>query len=275
MPIIDELPLRQCALAVSVLADIDLTPADDGVVLPRASAGRVGTAGASGTAGVLVRWEALAEAVGGYPTHSEIARHRVTTLLRLHRLAMELEGEAKQRFHSAARVMALPVGHAEHPGASWVQQPLRGNALQLGIGVQGLLDEPDRAVPVPLSVLQAIGVEPADWWPPLREHAERMGALCATRLTRGGTNGVIRPVGGCDVLALLSSRSLRRHLAEGDGSGLRALAIPTRRRGWYDTSHIDPAFVQAAWSLTDELDRGLPRPVLVTSDEVSIPYLGD
>jgi hypothetical protein len=97
-----------------------------------------------------------------------------------------------------------------------------------------------------------------------------MGALAAARLGRDGTEGVIRPVGGCDVLALLASPSLRRHLATGDGSGLRAVAVPMRRRGWYDLSRIDPAFVGAAWSATDEIDRGVAHPLLVTAEEVSL-----
>jgi hypothetical protein len=86
-----------------------------------------------------------------------------------------------------------------------------------------------------------------------------MGALAAARLARDGVSGVIRPVGGCDVLALLSSRTLRRHLAAADGSGMRSVAVPTRRRGWFDITRVDPAFVRAAWSLTDEF-AGLTAP---------------
>jgi hypothetical protein len=259
MPIIDGVPLRQCALAVSVLDDVDLTPTEDGVLLP-------------GTPDVVVGWEAIQDAVGNHPVQGDVARRRVSMLLRLHRLAADLGPEAARRFHNAARVVALPPGHADHPGPGWVQQPLRGRALELGIGVQGLLDEPDRSVSVPPSVLRMIGVEPTDWWPPLREHAERMGALAAARLVRGNDSNLIRPVGGCDVLALLSSRSLRRHICESDGSGLQALAVPTRRRGWYDVRQVDPEFVQVAWSLTDEHERGLPIPLLVTADEVSLPF---
>jgi hypothetical protein len=258
MPMIDEVPLRQCALAVSVLEDIDLVPAPDGVRLP-------------GEPAVVVSWETIADAIGTHPTDSVVARHRVTSLLRLHRLAADLGEDAGQRFHNAARVVALPPGHAEHPGPGWVQQPLRGGALDLGIGVQGLIGEADLTAPLPPSVLRAIDVDPTDWWPPLREHAERMGALSAARLIRGSTSGLLRPVGGCDVLALLSSRSLRQHLADADATGLRALSVPTRRRGWYDVGPVDPAFVRAAWSLTDEHERGLPQPVMITADEVALP----
>jgi hypothetical protein len=129
----------------------------------------------------------------------------------------------------------------------------------------------ERVTPLPPGVALAAGVDTVRWWPHLKRHADRMGALAAARLGRDGTaEGVIRPVGGCDVLALLASPSLRRHLATGDGTGMRAIAVPMRRRGWYDLNRIDPAFVGAAWSATEELDRGLPRPLLVTADEVGL-----
>jgi hypothetical protein len=259
MPTVDTPPLRQCVLAVSVLRDLDVVPSDSGVVLP-------------GPRSALVEWTAIRDTVGAEDPGGPIARRRVENLLRLHGVASDLGATAAERFRSASRVVALPPGHAEHLGAGWVQEPLRGGALDLGIGVLGLIGELDRTTLVPPSVLRAIDVDGEDWWPGLREHAERMGSLSATRLTRDGDSGVVRPVGGCDVLALLSSRTLRRHLADGDGSGMRALAVPTRRRGWFDVSQIDPAFIRAAWSLTDEHERGMPVPVLVTADEVTLPF---
>jgi hypothetical protein len=259
MSTLEALHLRQCVLAVSVLGDLDIVPMDTGVLLP-------------GRRGVVVEWSAIAAAVAGHQPNDLIARRRVENLLRLHRLAIDLGADAPQHFHAASRVVALPEGHGEHPGSGWTQETLRGGALELGIGVHGLLGELDRAAPVPPSVMRALGVSPDRWWPRLREHADRMGALSAARLSRDGDSGVIRPVGGCDVLALLSSRTLRRHISDADGSGMRSLAVPTRRRGWYDASRVDPAFVQAAWSLTDEQERGLPAPVLVTADDVTIPF---
>jgi len=259
MRTVDTPPLRQCVLAVSVLRDLDLTPSDSGVLLP-------------GPRTATVEWTAIHDAVGSHDPSGPIARRRVENLLRLHRVASDLGAAAAERFRSASRVVALPPAHAEHPGADWVREPLRGNALDLGIAVIGLVGEMDRTIPVPPSVLRAIEVDAQDWWPGLREHAERMGSLSAARLTRDGITGLIRPVGGCDVLALLSSRTLRRHLADSDGTGLRALAVPTRRRAWFDISQVDPAFVRAAWSLTDEHERGLPVPLLVTADEVSLPF---
>jgi hypothetical protein len=260
----DHMTLRRCVLAVSVLADVDVVPSDDGVVLP-------------GPPTVTVGWEEIAAAAGREPT-GDVARVRVEELLRLHAVVAGLGAGAAERLRSAARVVALPPGHADHLGISWVREHLMGGALQLGIGVHGLLgdakdsrDGADRVVPLHPGVPLAAGVEATRWWPHLRRHVDRMGALAAARLGRDGTaEGVIRPVGGCDVLALLASPSLRRHLATGDGSGLRAVAVPMRRRGWYDLSRIDPAFVGAAWSATDPLDRGVSRPLLVTADEVAV-----
>jgi hypothetical protein len=257
--LLDRPGLRQCVLAVSVMSDVDLTPHADGVLLPAGG-------------GALVDWAAIALAVGDFDPCGGTARRRVELLLRLHRLTVDLGEEAVPAFHAASRVVALPAGHGEHPGAGWSQESLRGEALELGIGVHGLLGEPERTTPLPPSVLLALGVDGRHWWPRLREHVDRMGALSAARLGRDGTSGLIRPVGGCDVLALLSSRTLRRHLAQSDGSGMRSLAVPTRRRGWYDISRIDPLFVRAAWSLTDDAERGLPQPVLVTADEVTVPF---
>jgi hypothetical protein len=257
--LLDPPRLRRCVLAVSVMSDLDLTPHAEGVLLP-------------GRSGAFVDWAAIGQAVGDFDPFGSIARRRVETLLRLHRLVVDLGEDAVPAFHAASRVIALPAGHAEHPGAGWAQETLRGEVLELGIGAHGLLGELEWTTPVPPSVLRALGVDGRHWWPRLREHVDRMGALSAARLRRDGGAGLIRPVGGCDVLALLSSRTLRRHVAQSDGSGMRSVALPTRRRGWYDISRIDPQFVQAAWSMTDDVEQGLPQPVLVTADDVTLPF---
>jgi hypothetical protein len=248
--------LRRCVLAVSVLADVDVVPSDDGVTLP-------------GPPAVTVGWAEIATAAGPDPTGA-VARLRVEELLRLHTVVAALGPEAAERLRATARVVALPPGHADHLGIGWVRERLPGGALELGVGVHGLLGEGDRVTPLHPGVARAAGVEGSRWWPQLRRHADRMGALAAARLGRDGTEGVLRPVGACDVLALLASSSLRRHIATGDGTGMRAVAVPMRRRGWYDVSRVDPAFVGAAWSATDELERGVPRPLLVTADEVAL-----
>ena len=59
-----------------------------------------------------------------------------------------------------------------------------------------------------------------------------------------------------------------------DGSGMRAVAVPSRSRGWYDLRRVDTAYVAAVWTATEEVCRGVPRPLLVTRDEVSLPRTG-
>ena len=100
-----------------------------------------------------------------------------------------------------------------------------------------------------------------------------MGELTVARLRRDGV-GVITPMGGCDVVTLMGARSLRAYLALSDGTGMRAVAVPMRTRGWFDLARIDPAFVVAAAAATDEVDRGFWRPLLVTCDEVGLAAPG-
>ncbi len=138
-------------------------------------------------------------------------------------------------------------------------------------------------------------------WRASRLHLDAMGLLAARRVERalrarlaqdagaasgdasGGGEGVpdgraadgpgpeltvIDPAGGCDAVTLLASAPLRRWLARADGTGLRAVAVPTRARGWTDLARTDSTFVAAAWTATDPDRRGLQRPALVTDEEV-------
>ena len=100
-----------------------------------------------------------------------------------------------------------------------------------------------------------------------RDYLERMGALAAARLAG---NPVLRPIGDCDVVTLLGSRALREALCAHDGTGMRAAAVPMRRRGWLDLSRIDPAFTAAAAAATSPDERGFARPLLLTADEVAL-----
>ena len=273
--------LRRCVLAVSVLADIDIEPTDNGVVLP-------------GPPRVRVSWRDVAEVVARHAPDSPVARRRVEELLRLRLVLTGREGSRHPTLRDRARLVALPPDHAHHPGPGWVREHLLGGALELGVGLLGLVGDPDSVLPLPPVVAAAAKLDVQRWWPGIRVHADRMGRLAAARLRRldereqerdrdpdeagrasDGDNGhVIRPVGGCDVLALLSSPTLRRQLIGMDPARMCALAVPMRRRGWFDTAQIDPAFVLGAWAATDDFDRGLPRPVLVTLDEVSLVATG-
>jgi hypothetical protein len=265
----DRARLRRLVLAVSVLEDLDLDPADDGVALPRHR-------------DVRIAWDDVLGAVGPNPLESTTARHRLATWLRLRitvaELADELGAEAAAVLRQAARALALPPDHAVHPGAGWAIEPLRGGALECGVALLGVLDDPTEVVPLPPAIARCAGADTAAWWPGIREHAEGMGHLAVQRLRRDQSHRqqVLRPVGGVDVPTLLMSPVLRRYLAESDGSGMRALAVPMRSRGWFDLARIDPAFVGAAWSATQEEQRGLAAPVLVTADEVgTAPHGGD
>ncbi len=80
-------------------------------------------------------------------------------------------------------------------------------------------------------------------------------------------------MGDCDVVTLLGARSLRSVLAASAG-GLCSAAVPMRRRGWTDLALVDPAFAPAATAATDPEDRGFPRAVLLTADEVAVVPAG-
>lgn len=263
--------LRRAVLAVSVLDNIDVSPRARGVVLD----------GPPGAPSVRLSWQVVAAAHGAGPAGSPAGHRRLSVCFRLHRLVAELGPDAANVLRQSARALALPRDHAIHPGVRWVRQRPIGGALELGVGMVGLLGESDEVLPLPPSVASAAGADLGAWWPHLVAHAEGMGHLAVNRLRRDhnhrstlrgaaatDTQAVLRPVGGVDVPTLLTTSSVRRYLATSDGSGMRAMAAPMRSRGWYDLARIDPAFVAAAWAATDEWDRGLRRPVLVTADEV-------
>ena len=68
----------------------------------------------------------------------------------------------------------------------------------------------------------------------------------------------------------------RRIAALGHECHLVGAVVPTRRLGWTRLSAVDPAFGLAAAAATPASDRGFPRAVLVTADEVTlVPEGGD
>lgn len=247
----DSLELRRLALASSVLDDIDLVPTDDGVLL-------------AGVRPIEVSWLELRRAVAGADLEDMLARQRITAWLQGRRLAADIHPEL---LRESARPVGLPVEHPLHPGLDWVRERVLGGAIDLGFGFVGVGIDPDEVIVIPQGALDAAGVDPRPWWPVARDYLERMGAIAAGRLTE---NPLLRPIGDCDVVTLLASRALRVALCEQDGSGLRAAAVPMRRRGWLDLSRIDPAFTAAAAAATAPEDRGFSRPVLLTVDEVAL-----
>jgi hypothetical protein len=255
----DPATLRRVVLAVSVIDDVDLDPGDDGVVL-RTADGRA----------VPVTWSEVRRALAGHDDIADTGHRRVAAWLRGRVVAASYDEEELRR---RARPVGIPVDDPLHPGLDWVRQRVLGDVLDLGVGFVGVGADPDAVVVVPQGCLDAMKVDPAPWWPVVVDYLERMGALAADRL-RATRSTTLRPIGDCDVVTLLGSRSLRTALANQDGTGLRAAAVPMRTRGWLDLSRIDPAFTVAAAAATAEAERGFPRPLLLTAEEVTLAPAG-
>lgn len=251
----ESLELRRLALAASVLDDVDLVPLDDGVLL-------------TGIVPVEVSWLELRRALAGADTGSELARCRIRTWLRGRRVAADTHPE---HLATQARPVAFPVEHPLHPGLAWVRERVLGETVDLGFGFVGVGHDPDEVVVIPQGALDAAGVDPSPWWPAAKAYLERMGAVAAQRLA---STSLLRPIGDCDVATLVCSRTLREALCAMDGTGLRAAAVPMRRRGWLDLSRIDPAFTTAAAAATSYEERAFPRPLLLTADEVTMAPKG-
>jgi hypothetical protein len=246
-----ETALRQCMLAVSVLHDIDMLPATDGITL-------------TGYPEISVTFAEIAGALVGVDPATPRAHARVDRWLRLRRAIAD---RSLDELAETIRPVGLPIGHEMHPGPSWVRQPVLGGCLDLGAGFLGLLpDQPDVVVIAPTGVLDAAGIDPGPWWGGALEYLENMGALATSRWRRDPRTP-LRPMGDCDVITLLASRVFRGALSA-EAGGMRAMAAPVRTRGWLDLSRIDPAFAQTAAAIADDESRGFPRPILLTVDEV-------
>lgn len=245
------------------MEDIDVLPQDDGVLVGVPVAGEVPRNGP-----VQVSWTELAGICGPYPPASGCGRRRLTILLRLRGALAALGPQEARAVRDAVRVVALPADHVDHLGPGWAVGRVRGGTLWLGPGLT-VGDGSGPPLPVPTSLLAAAGVRLADCWPAATALAARLSATAAQLLNRDGPHaGLLVPVGGHDVLTLLAYPALRAGLADGDGVGMRAVAVPQRSRGWWDLTRIDPYYLPLAWQATDEPDRGVPTPLLVTRDEV-------
>jgi hypothetical protein len=242
--------LRRTVLAVSVLDSVDLMPGDAGVRM-------------QGTHPDLVlAWEEVAGAIGDVDPDSDTARRRLRMWVRLRAgIARLADPEAM------ARPVGLPPGHPLHPGRSWVRTRVPGDALDLGLGLLGILGDPDEVVVAPPALLHVAGVDADPWWPQQARELERTGRLAAERLLRDGS-APLRPFGDLDVLTLLGSTAFRTALCEVDPVGWRTAAVPMRTRGWLDLGRIDPAFAAAAALATEPDERGFDRAVLVTPEEI-------
>lgn len=242
--------LRRTVLAVSVLDNVDLMPGDAVVALQ------------GDHATIELTWSEITRAVGDTDPDGDTARSRLRTWVRL-RAGLARLGDVE----TLARPVGLPPGHPMHPGSTWTRARVPGEALDLGIGILGLLGDPDVVVVAPPALLDAAGFDADPWWPQLAREMERTGRLAAERLLADDT-APLRPFGDLDVLTLLGSTSFRAAICAADPLGWRTAAVPMRTRGWLDLGRIDPAFAAAAAMATEPAERGFERAVLVTPEEV-------
>lgn len=246
----EAIALRRTVLAVSVLDNVDIIPGESSVTLQGSHPD------------LELGWGEVAVAIGDSDPDSDTARRRLRVWVQLRAgLAQLVDPEAM------ARPIGLPQDHPLHPGADWVRVRVPGEALDLGLGLLGLLGDPDQVVVVPPMLLVAAGIEADPWWPNQVRELEHTGRLAAERLLRDDT-APLRPFGDLDVLTLLGSTAFRAALCNADPLGWRTAAVPMRTRGWLDLGRIDPAFAAAAALATDPDERGFERAVLVTPEEI-------
>jgi hypothetical protein len=245
--------LRRGVLAVSVLQDLDIEPASLGVVLV-------------GEPSVWVSWGECRRALAGHHPETTAGHQRLGRWLLARRWAADLGGE---HLRHRLRPVGLPVEHELHPGLDWVRRRVLGDALDLGLGAVDLdPKDPDAVVPLPVPLLESVGLDAEVEWVAAEHYLQRMGTLAGERLSRDG-RGQLRPIGDCDVVTLLGSRALRTAIADQSG-GMGAVVAPMRQRGWTRLAVIDPAFGPAAAAATPPVDRGFARPLLVTADELTL-----
>lgn len=240
-----------------MLHDVDVEPASRGVTLP-------------GSPPVWVPWTECRRALAGHDPEGVTGRTRLAAWLLARRWCADAGPGVLELL---LRPVGLPVDHALHPGLDWVRERVLGDALDLGFGAVGLDPrDPERVVLVPLPALDGAGIDPDVAWTGARARLEELGEMVAERV-RHDMKGQLRPYGECDVVTLLGARSLRAALAEAAG-GMAAAVVPMRRRGWTRLASIDPAFGPAAAAATAAEDRGFPRPLLITADELTLAAEG-
>lgn len=250
--------LRRAVLAASVTRDVDVVPADDGVVLEQ-------------HAPTLVTWQQVDGALAGAAPLSEAGVDRLADYLMVRAHLSGLDDDEDRD----VRPFAAPLHAPWHPGPGFTRLRLPGSAIEVGMGMVGPdpLD-PERVVPVARGALSASGRPWAEatWWQRAVDTLERLGTLAATRLDRD-PDLPLRPLGDADVVTLLASSVLRGALVAGH-QGLRAVAAPSRRCAWLDPSRVDPAFCRIAYQLIDSSESAFDRPLLISAHEVVLAGSG-
>lgn len=241
--------LRRVALGVSVLDDLDI---------------EVGTDGIRVAALVDIGWDELEHAVSPHKPDDNhalrAARAWVGARLRLARMS------AKQRL-ARIRPVSLPVGHALHPGPLWILDSVAGGSLDSGLGMRDLGTDPESVTVLDPTLATSAGIDPSASWLRAREYREEMVAYAVDRLARDPLS-TLRSVGDCDVPTLLASPAFREQIVSVDTMGMRSAAVPVRTHGWLDLGRIDPLFAASAAATVHSHQRGFPRPILITRDEV-------
>jgi hypothetical protein len=242
---------------VSVLHDLDLEPNRQGVRL-------------LGRKTVFVSWVECRRALGGAHPETDEGHARLARWLHARRWIAD---RSRLELLERVRPIGLPHPHPLHPGREWVRRQVLGDALELGLGFVDLDPrDPDRVVAAPPPALDAAGLDPELLWQHAEQYLERMGSLASARLGED-KRGTIRPIGDCDVITLLGSRTFRAAIAA-RADGLGTVVAPMLRRGWTELALVDPAFAPAAWEATAPEERGFRRPALVTRDELVVAVPG-
>lgn len=250
--------LRTIVLGVSVTRDVDITITEAGAHLDSPSP-------------LPMPWDALGELLHDVDASAQvdIAHHALS----LHGVVTSLGDSALPVLRSRLRAIALPITHPLHPGAGWVREGVPGGVLTRGLGVTGLMQDRTLTVPLPRYLEEHVGIDSEAAWSEAVNHAEEMAGLMMCRVQRDIAKReehiTLRTMGGVDALGLLGTARLRRTIALGDGTGMRAVAAPTRHRAWVDIRQIDHDYVQAAYAGSHSLDVGYPAPLLVTAEEVT------
>ena len=244
-------------LGVSVLHDLDIEPNKQGVRL-------------TGKPTVFVPWVECRRALAGIHPETDEGRERLARWLLARRWVAD---RSRLELVERVRPVGLPHDHPLHLGREWVRRNVLGDALDLGLGFVDLDPaDPDRVLLAPPPALDAAGLDANLLWEHAQTYLEQMGTLASASLG-SDRRGTLRPVGDCDVVTLLGARSLRAAIAERAG-GMGTVVAPMLRRGWTEMALVDPAFAPAAYAATPPVERGFPRPTLVTRDELVVATPG-
>jgi hypothetical protein len=250
--------LHRLVRAAAVLDGLGIRPSADGAHLR-------GTG-----SGPPIGWAELDGVLGPDDPLERAPRHRLALLVAMRRLVANPSPDDAARIRRACRLLALPTHHPLHPGPTWALDVVPGGVLDLGPGVLGVIptvDGDEGLLPLPSSIADHLGLDLTAMWPDLLVAAERAGAAAVRRL-RGRHPDTLLPAGGCDVLTLLTTVTVRHRLAGRAGRPARVRAV--RRDGaWVGPRADDGPRARAVWLLTPPSLRGVPHVLTLAGDGVA------